>query len=149
MLAVVLLLAACASSNEPGILKPEVELLQLQAPVDIGYATGPTQIQFGTRIANKSGEPITLKRIEIQTVGSGSYVIRKQWFSFNEKVDPEHFTTVTFWARGYGFATDRGRTPSSEPVNVRGILYFETPVGSFHQIVTRYISQFPGGEGPR
>ncbi|HEY4640707.1 MAG TPA: hypothetical protein VII75_05135 [Thermoanaerobaculia bacterium] len=149
MLAVVLLLAACSSSNEPGILKPEVELLQLQAPVDIGYATGPTQIQFGVRIANRSGEPITLKRIEIQTVGTGSYVIRKQWFSFNEKVDPEHFGTVTFWARGYGFATDRGRTPSAEPVSLRGILYFDTPVGSFHQFVTRYISQFPGGEGPR
>jgi hypothetical protein len=149
IIAAALVVAACSSSKDIGILKPEIELLQLQAPVDVGYATGPTQIQFGARIANRSGEPITLKRIEIQTVGSGSYVMRKQWFSYNEKIDPEHFSTVTFWARGYGFATDRGRTPSSEPVNIRGILYFETPVGPFHQIVTRYISQFPGGEGPR
>jgi len=146
----VLLLAACASSKkDAAILKPEIDLVQLQAPVDVGYATGPTQIQFGARIANRSAEPITLRRIEIQSIGSGSYILRKEFFPFNEKIAPDQFTTVTFWAHGYGIATDRGRTPSAEPVNVCSILYFDSPVGSFHQIVTRYINQFPGAPGPR
>lgn len=148
--ATLLLAAACASSKKDvAILKPEIDLVQLQAPVDVGYATGPTQIQFGARIANRSSEPITLRRIEIQSIGSGSYILRKEFFPFNEKIAPDQFTTVTFWAHGYGIATDRGRTPSAEPVNVRSILYFESPVGSFHQIVTRYINQFPGAPGPR
>ena len=147
-----LLAAACASSknnNNASIIKPEIELVQLQAPVDVGYATGPTQIQFGVRIANRSAEPITLRRIEIQSVGTGSYELRKEFFPFNEKIAPDGFTTVTFWAHGYGFATDRGRTPSAEPVNVRSVLYFDSPAGNFHQIVSRFISQFPGAPGPR
>ena len=147
--AALVLAAACASSNDVQILKPEIELLQLNAPVDVGYATGPTQIQFETRIANRSQEPITLKRIEIQSVGSGSYVLRKEFFTYNEPIAPQQAASVKFWAHGYGFATDRGRTPSSEPVNVRSILYFDSPAGSFHQIVTRYINQFPGDGGPR
>jgi len=144
-----LLLGACASSKDAQILKPEIQLLQLNAPVDVGYATGPTQIQFEAKIANRSGEPITLRRIEIQSVGTGSYVLRKESFSYHETISPEHFASVKFWAHGYGFATDRGRTPSAEPVNLRSIMYFDSPVGSFHQIVTRYISQFPGDRGPR
>jgi hypothetical protein len=150
MLFAALLLAACASSkNNATIIKPEIELVQLQAPVDVGYATGPTQIQFGVRVANRSAEPITLRRIEIQSVGSGSYQLRKEFFPYNEQIAPDGFTTVTFWAHGYGYATDRGRTPSAEPVNIRGIIYFDSPAGSFHQIVTRYINQFPGAPGPR
>jgi len=144
-----LLLAACGSSKDVAILKPEIQLLQLQAPVDVGYATGPTQIQFEARVANRSGEPITLRRIEIQSVGTGSYILRKENFSYNENIAPDHFASVKFWAHGYGFATDRGRTPSAEPVNLRSVFYFESPVGSFHQIVTRYIDQFPGNQGPR
>ena len=112
-----LLLAACSSTKDVQILKPEINLLQLNAPVDVGYATGPTQIQFEARIANRSQEPITLKRIEIQSVGSGSYILRKEFFTYNESIAPEHFASVKFWAHGYGFATDRGRTPSSEPPN--------------------------------
>jgi hypothetical protein len=142
-------LAACSSTKDVQILKPEINLLQLNAPVDVGYATGPTQIQFEARIANRSQEPITLKRIEIQSVGTGSYILRKEFFTYNEPIAPDHFASVKFWAHGYGFATDRGRTPSSEPVNLRSIMYFDSPVGSFHQIVTRYISQFPGEGGPR
>jgi len=146
-----LLLAAlaCAHQKDIGIIRPEINLVQLQAPVDVGYATGPTQIQFEVRVANRSSEPITLKRIEIQSVGSGSYALRKEFFSYNETIKPEQFTSVKFWAHGYAFATGRDRMPSSEPVNLRGVIYFESPVGNFQQIVTRYIQQFPGDGGPR
>ncbi len=145
-----LLLAACAhSKNDVEILKPEISLVQLNAPVDSGYATGPTQVQFGARIANRSSEPITLRRIEMQSVGTGSYQLRREQFSFNEKIEPGQFGTVTFWVHAYAYPTGRDRRPSAEPVTVRGILYFESPAGSFHQIVSRYIDQFPGSEGPR
>jgi opacity protein-like surface antigen len=144
-----LLAASCAHQKDVGIIRPEINLVQLQAPVDVGYATGPTQIQFEARIANRSAEPITLKRIEIQSVGGGSYVLRKEFFSYNETIAADHYTSVKFWVHGYGFATGRDRQPSSEPVNLRSVVYFDSPVGEFHSIVTRYIQQFPGDRGPR
>ena len=149
LLPLVLLAAACAHQQNAKILEPEISIVQLNAPVDVGYATGPTQVQFGARVANRSAEPITLRRIEIQSVGTGSYQLRSEAFPFNEKIEPGKFSEVKFWAHAYAFAMGRDRQPSAEPVTVRSILYFDSPAGSFHQIVSRYIDQFPGNGGPR
>ncbi len=149
LLPLALLLAACAHQQNVKILEPEIALVQLNGPVDVGYATGPTQVQFGARIANRSSEPITLRRIEIQSVGTGSYQLRREAFPFNEKIGPGQFSNVTFWAHAYAYSMSRDRQPSAEPVTVRSILYFESPAGNFHQIVSRYIDQFPGNGGPR
>jgi hypothetical protein len=150
LLTAAFLAAGCASTQKDiAIIRPEIELLQLVAPVDVGYATGPTQIQFETRVANRSAEPITLRRIEISSVSNGSYALRRESFNYKETIAPDHFTSVKFWAHAYAFATGRDRQPSSEPVTVRAVVYFDSPVGSFQQIVTKYITQFPGQQGPR
>jgi hypothetical protein len=140
--ALVLLAAACASSNNPNIPKPELNLEQLVAPADVGYATGATQIQYALHALNKATEPIKLTRIEISSVGTGSYVLRRENLRFNTTIAPGTQEEVTFWVHAYAFATDPYHTPSNEPVTLRAIIYFDAPSGPFQQIVTKYLTQF-------
>jgi len=140
---------ACSSGRKQDaqIIKPEIQLVELSGPQDVGYANGPTQIQFGLRVANRSAEPITLKRIDIQSISEGAYIVRRQFFTYDRKIGPDQYDDVAFWARAYAFATTRGGEPSNEPVNLRAIIYFDSPAGSFHQVVMKMLTQFGGRRG--
>lgn len=143
-LAVLLAVAAAAcSSNKVNIIRPEIGLTQIVGPADVGYPQGQMDVQYGMRVANRAGDAITLKRVEIQSVGSGAYVLRHDNFYFNERIDPEHYADVTFWVHAYARGGPFGHG-TSEPVTVRGIAYFESPAGPFQQIFQRDLSQFSG-----
>lgn len=136
------LLTACATRSKVQVTRPEVELVQLVGPGDVAMGSGPMQIQFGLRVANRASEPITLRRVELSSVGTGAYVLRREFHPFNQLIRPEQYEDVTFWARGYVFG--RRFDPSREPVTVRAILYFDSPDGSFQQIVQKNLDQFGG-----
>jgi hypothetical protein len=134
-------LVACSSSQKAKIIPPELQIRELVGPSDMGYPRGVVEVQYEVRIGNRSGEPITLRRIDIQSVGTGAYTLRHEAQNFNRTIDPDHFDTVTFWVR----ALARGdRMGGNEPVTVRGVAYFDTPVGPTQKVFLTNIGQFPG-----
>lgn len=136
----------CSSTDDLKIVRPEIALIQLYAPVDLGHARGGGTMfaHFGVRIANRSAEPITLRRIDLQSIGGGGYYLRREDRSFDETIPPGSVGAVEMQAQAYFLATPSG-TPSHEPVTIRAICFFDSPVGSFRQIVVRNISQFSAG----
>jgi len=136
------LIAACSSSpKRAGIVRPEIEVDQLVGPGDVGYPRGIIEVQFGMKISNRSTQPITLRRIEIQSMGGGGYVLRHETQAFNTTIEPNHFDTVKFWVH----ALSKGDTPAAnEPVTIRGVAQFDTPAGSTQQFFLKNISQFAG-----
>lgn len=145
LLLLVLAAVACSSgkSQRAEIIRPEIDIRQLVGPSDLAYPRGIMEIQYEVRVANRSSEPITLRRIDVQSVGTGAYTLRREFFPFNEVIQPDQYKTVTFWVKAWA----RGRVAgagSNEPVTVRGIASFESPVGEFNQIFQRDLSQFPG-----
>jgi hypothetical protein len=142
VIALALLAAACSTGGGQNakIVPPEIELVELVGPSEFGYS-GRADIQYQMRVGNRSGEPITLRRVEISSVGTGAYVLRRDRFSFNERIEPDGFGTVTFWAKAMTRGTTSGFA-STEPVTLRAIVYFETPVGPFQRIIIRELGQF-------
>jgi hypothetical protein len=144
--AIILLLAstalACSSGSNVKVIRPEVELVQLVGPGDVAMGSGIMQIQFGLRVSNRASEPITLRRVEMSSVGRGAYVLRREFHPFNKVIRPEQYEDVTFWSRGFVYGSRF--EPSNEPVTVRAILFFESPDGPFQQIVQRNLDQFGG-----
>jgi hypothetical protein len=53
---------------------------------------------------------------------------------------------VTVWAKAQLYG---GSVSEQEPVRIRGVLHFETPVGPFHSVVVREFRQYPGANEPR
>jgi hypothetical protein len=143
-----LAVVSCSSSSTPkaNIIQPEVDLVQVVGPAELNYPNGGADLRFDVEIANRSGEPITLKRVELASMGPGAYTLRRDFKIFNETIAPGRTATVTVWAK----ALLRGGTISEqEPVRVRGVLHFDSPVGPFHSIVIREFRQYPGANDPR
>ena len=140
-------LASCSSSTQKAnIIQPEVDLVQVVGPAELNYPNGGADLRFDLEIANRSGEPITLRRVELSTVSGGAYVLRREFRTYNETIAPGRVATVTFW----GKALLRGGTiQEQEPVRIRGVLHFDSPAGPFHAMVMRDFRQYPGANDPR
>ena len=145
-----LALLACASAPDPGpagdssnvtLLQPEVEIYQLVGPADLQYPTGRMEVQYGMRISNRSSEPLTLRRVQVESVGEGGpYRLRRETYYFRKELPGSQFTDVTFWAKaiavGNAWAID-----AKAPVTVRGIAYFESPTGNIRTVFVKNLGQ--------
>jgi len=134
---------SCASKKGVTLIRPEIALVQIVGPAEVGYPRGQMDIQYGMRVANRSAETITLRRIDISSFGSGAYTLRREQHPFNQSVPPDQYADVTFWVR----ALARGgpfTMGANEPVTVRIIAYFDSPEGPFTQLVQRDLMQFEG-----
>ena len=79
VVAVVVLLGGCASSSTmssgPDV---RVHLDQVAGPPDVYYFAGPVNIQYRVSIENPTDEPLTLTRLDLQTLGPGAYSLRTE-----------------------------------------------------------------------
>lgn len=135
--------ASCASSKQAGPKRPEpgIGLEQVVGPAELGYPYGPIELKYNLAVQNNANEPITLIRVDIQTINpaGGAYSLRRDFYNVRQIVPPNSVGVVSFWAKGYGW----GRGPrETEPVSIRGIAYFESPTGTFQKVFIRELSQY-------
>ncbi len=136
-------LSACASSPKVPIIPPRVDIRQTFGPGDVGYPTGPIRVQYEMLITNESSEALNLQRVEVESVGTGSYTLRRDTIYIKEIIEPMSQKPVRFWARAIATAggTGAGRAGIGEPVTVRGVLYFTTDLGPVRKIFMKNLSQ--------
>jgi hypothetical protein len=147
LLACAFTLLACSSSSNTNILKPDVDLFQLVGPADLNYPQGSIEVQFALRIANKSGEPITLQRIQMMPVGlGGPYRVTQRTYYFNKSIEANGSQEVPFWARAFADG-DAYAADANAPVSLRAVAHFKTATGSFQKILMKTFPQ--QGTGPR
>jgi hypothetical protein len=143
-----LLAAACSTGRANGDgnrLRPDIAIEQLVGPAQLGYPGGRVDIQYEVRVGNRAAEPITLRRIEVSSIGGGAYRLRHESYPFNATLQANQQGSIQFWAHALQSGpTFRG---SNEPVTLRAILYFDSPSGKFQQIVMQSLGQFD--DGPR
>lgn len=149
LLAASMTFAACSSSSSAGnakIIMPDIQLQQLVGPAELNYPQGMVDLQFALAVKNNSGEPITLRRVEIMTLGGGgAYTLRREFYNFDKTIGANQTDGVAFWAHAYV----RGMSLiQAEPVNVRAVAHFESPSGNFQKIVMERFGQYPGSNDP-
>ena len=125
VVAVVVLLAGCASSTPSSGPDVKVHLEQVSGPPDVYYFAGPVNIQYRLSITNPVNEPLTLTRLDLQTLGPGAYSLRTENTPMNLKVPPNTTASyvISVWGRARG-----GYLSSGEPVTIRGTAYFQSDV---------------------
>ena len=143
-------LIACGSSgsgaNVPtaaqiGTVEPETSLVQLVGPEQLNWESGMIEMKYALRINNLAAEPITLRQIQIQTVGQeGQYVVPQSSYFFREPVTAGTERSVEFFAKALS-AGDRYRIDAQSPVSIRIIAYFEAPKGNFRQTFITNVGQ--------
>lgn len=136
-----LTLLGCASGNKVKILEPELELVQITGPAQAMYPSGAIEVQYGLRITNRSSEPITLQRVQIETVGSGGpYTVRREFYFVTRTFASGELADVSFWVHAEATGT-RYSIDAQAPVVVRGIAYFQSPSGARRKIFVKTLGQ--------
>lgn len=147
LLACVIALAACSSAPRADILQPDIEMYQLIGPADLNYPRGLIEVQYAFRIANNSGEPITLKQVQISPVGEGGpYSVERWTYPISREIAANASADVPFWVRarsvGDAYAVD-----ANAPVSLRAVAIFQSPSGTFRKVMMKTFPQ--QGMGPR
>ncbi len=143
----VLLLASCSTMHPDKtlgratakLIEPDISISQLSSvPAAAEHVSGGLPVRYRLRVANRSAEEITLKRITLQSMGAGAYTVRPTSQPFNTKVAPDAFESVEFWVPAVvEYDTTLG---SNGPVTLRLILQFDSSVGVFQETVVRQVS---------
>ncbi|HEV7919638.1 MAG TPA: hypothetical protein VGR02_02490 [Thermoanaerobaculia bacterium] len=150
LLAAASLIASCSSANKnknASLVKPQLALEQLVGPSELGYPAGRIDVQFALHVGNRSAEPLTVRRVEIGTISTGAYVLRRESFVFDKQIPAGSVDAVTFWAHGYARGGGPNGFGATEPVTVRAIVYFNTPAGPFQQVLVKDLGQWDRPRG--
>jgi len=121
-------------ASEP---KLDIHLQQLTSTDDMFYFRGPINIQYRLTVSNPTDQPVTLRRLELSTMGPGSYSLRTGASPVTRTIPPNSTTSITLsaWGRSSG-----GYLRSQEPVSIRGVAYFED--AGRHSFVKQFVENF-------
>jgi hypothetical protein len=132
-----LALAGCASSAGSSGPNLDIHLEQASDVPDMFYFRGPINLQYRLIISNPTGTPVTLRRLDLRTLGPGAYSIRTGSTPITQTIAPNGTTSVALSAWGQ---SSGGYMRSAEPVTVRGVAYLDTPDG--HAFVRQFVETF-------
>jgi hypothetical protein len=140
------LAAACASTDTTTvgsanlkIAKPEILLVQTSnVPTVARFTDGALSIHYAVRVENRASEPITLKRISIQSVSEGAYYVAPESKPFDVKIEPSTRQEVEMWVPAQ---PGRSLVGVNGPVTLRVTCDFDSPAGVFQEIVMRRVNE--------
>jgi hypothetical protein len=145
VLALTLFLAAfgCATSDTPAGPEPEVNLIQLSRVAEgTQYDTGPVSAHYAVEVKNTLAEPVSLRRVSLQSIGGGAYTLPAYSQGFNETIAAGVTKRVSFWAPAY--VSTETVSGANGPVTLRGTLEFEAAGRKFQKVVVQNV-QSEGG----
>lgn len=135
-----LVLAACASQVKPtaSLPDPPVAIEQLSSvSLAARNITGGITLHYLVRVQNVAGQPVTLRRIDMNSIGYGSYSVDQTSRPFNVTIDPQKQAEVEIWTSGQ--IVDASLTGANGPVTLRAVLWFDSPVGSLQTVVIQQV----------
>jgi hypothetical protein len=140
--ATLLIGAACTSSNQLSqnaahLPQPDITIIsRTDMTKGPAVASGIT-VHFEFRIANQAEVPITLKRIDVDSLGGGSIVIQAKNRPFNIVIQPHTAQSADFVTSAY--VNDPNNYSGRSPVQLRAVALFDSPEGSLQKIVQQQV----------
>ena len=144
---IALLLIGCASAaprnpTAPSI-EPEIHISQLSSISEAArHISGGISVQFRVDIGNHANVPITIKRIEVISLGAGAYTLRPTSYPFDARLNAGETTALQFWVPAN--IDDPTIIGANGPVSVRLTLQYETPAGITQSIVVQQVHALSG-----
>jgi len=138
LIVALLVLAACAS-NPPKDEGPPIgiDLALANGATSILYFAGPVSLQFEATLTNPTDMPVTLRRLDLRTLGGSSFSMRATGTAFHVEVPPHGSKSVTMsaWGNSRG-----GMIAESEPIQLQATAYFDSPKGPFIKLMMAQVS---------
>jgi len=142
LLLLALMIGACSSSSVPSnvsMIPPELQIRQVGGTAYAArHEQGNIPMRFEIDILNKTAEPITLERIEMQSLGEGAYTLANISKPFDKRLNPDRVETVELFAPAYVNKTILG---GNGPVTLRATAYFKSSLGTFRQVYIQQVNE--------
>jgi len=134
LLAALLLAAACSNSAKEG---PPIglDVALVNTSTNILYFAGPVSLQFQVTLTNPTDQTVTLRRLDLRTLGSSSLYLRTSGTPFHIEVKPHASTSTTTAVWGYSRG---GMLAESEPISLQATAYFDSPSGPFVRMIVAH-----------
>ncbi len=118
--------------------EPEVVIEQISniAPAARNISGG-ISVRYRVRVRNLANEVVTLKRIDLRSIGYGSYDIDPQSRPFDVSIKPGSESHVELWANGS--ISNPSITGANGPVTLRAVMLFDSPSGQLQTVVTQQV----------
>ncbi len=106
------------------------------APV-VRNMSGALPVEYRIAVHNNANVPLTIKRVDISSIGVGAYSLEPIPKPFDAAVAPATTGAVEFWASGnIGDPTIIG---ANGPVTLRVVVLFDSPAGQFQKVITAQV----------
>jgi len=135
-----LFLIGCASAarDKAPSSEPEILITQLSNVAEVArHISGGISVQYRVDITNRAKDPITIKRIDVISLGAGAYTLRPTSTPFNVHLNPGESQALQFWASA--FIDDPTILGANGPVTLRVTVNYDTPAGSTQSIVVQQV----------
>jgi hypothetical protein len=114
---------------------PEPEVTIEQTSAVPRQLFGPISLRYLVEVRNVAKEPLTLKRIDLNSIGVGAYNVGPMSRPFDVTIDPGKDVTVEMVGNGnVAISTVSG---ANGPVTLHLVLLFDSAAGSFQTVVNR------------
>jgi predicted GNAT family acetyltransferase len=125
--AAILVLAGCSSAGPSD--EPSVQITQLSnVSLAARHVTGAISVQYRVNVTNNAAEPMTLKRIDLQSIGYGAYTLPAMTQAFDQRIDPRQSRSVEVW--GPAVVESSTIAGANGPVTLRAVIHYQTAAGT-------------------
>jgi hypothetical protein len=132
---------ALPTAAEIGTAEPDTQLIQMVGPEQLNWESGEIELKYALQVTNHAADPITLRQIQIQSVGvEGPYSIPASSYFFRKAVAAGDTTAIEFYAKALSEG-NRYRIDAESPVAIRIIAFFEAPKGNFRKAFITNLGQ--------
>jgi LEA14-like dessication related protein len=141
-LSALLVVGACTSTNQVSqnvahIPQPEITIIGRTDLTNVPTVASSIEAHFEFRIQNQADVPITLRRIDLDSLGGGGIGIQSRIRQFNTVIAPHSVQSADFMTTAY--INDPNNFSAHSPVQIRGVVLFDSPQGSLQKIVQQQV----------
>lgn len=134
------MIAGCSANqlaSKSPIPEPEVSIEQISAVVPAARnVTGGIPVNYRVTVHNVANVPITVKRIDVNSIGLGAYSLEPTSKPCDLAVAAGATSALEFWASAVADTTILG---ANGPVTIRMVVLFDSPAGQFQTVGTAQV----------
>jgi LEA14-like dessication related protein len=141
-LSALIIATACATGNQLSqeaahIPKPEITIIGRTDLTNVPTVASGVEVHYEFRIVNQAEVPITLKRIDMDSLGGGGISIQSKNRQFNTVIQPGQAQSVDFMTTAY--INDPSSYSGRSPVQLRATALFDSPSGALQKVVQQQV----------
>ena len=137
-----MIVAACATDNRVSqtaahIPQPEITIIGRTDLTNVSTVSSGVEVHYEFRIVNKAAIPITLRHIDLDSLGGGGIRIESKNRPFNIVIEVGSAQSVDFVTITY--ISNPTSPTSRSPVQLRATVLFDSSEGSLQMVAVQQV----------